>query len=117
MDSQENQDEIQANWYFRSDDKPMENIDINEKWTLYTDSEEIEGNFQQYLSSLDSDGKDNAYATFQIDSNYYIDFREGVQKNVNDPSKLTLVGRFEGDSKIINTLNYLDSILITKLES
>ena len=29
MDSQENQDEIQANWYFRSDDKPMENNEIN----------------------------------------------------------------------------------------
>ena len=120
MDSQEQENqnnEIQTKWYFRSDDRPMENIGIDEKWTLYPDSEVIEANFQYYLNSKDEydDQKDNPNATLELDSNYYIDFRESVQKNVNDPSKMRLVGRFEGDTSTKNTLNSFDSIIVKKV--
>ena len=118
MDSQENhENEIQPLWYFRSDDNPMENNGINEKWNLYPDSEVIEANFQYYLNSKNEydDQKHNPNATLELDSNYFLDFRENVQKNMNDSSKLRLVGRFEGDTKTKNTLNYLDSIIIKKV--
>ena len=89
-------------WFYRSDDRPMENIGIHEKWTIYNDSDLIETNFQKYLDSL-KDKAMNPYEIFNLNLTYYIDFKENVQINKNDPLKQRLVGRFQGNSK--NTLN------------
>ena len=116
MESQENE-KLPA-WYFRSDDKPMENNGSEEKWTLYPNSDEIEGNFQQYHSTLeDYEIKENPWARFQLDSNYSIDFRDNVQINANDILKQRLVGRFEGDLSTKNTLNRIDSIVFKKMRN
>ena len=58
---------------------------MDEKWTINPDSEVIEANFKYYLTLLDSDAKENAYSTFELDSNYYLDFRKGLLKNMNYP--------------------------------
>ena len=81
----------------------MENIGIDEKWTLYPDSEVIEANFQYYLNSKNEydDQNDNPNAIFELDSTYYIDFREDVEKILNGHSKHRLVGRFEGPTSKI----------------
>ena len=98
-------------WYYRSDDRPMEFLGRNQKWTLYEDSEVIEANYQEYIDRID-EKNENPYVIYESQSTYNIDFRENFQKDKKDHSKQRLVGRFLGDSNSENTLNYLNSILI-----
>ena len=76
----------------------------------------IQANFQYYLNSKNEydDQNDNPNAIFELDSTYYIDFREDVEKILNGHSKQRLVGRFEGPT-YKNTLNLTDSLVIKKI--
>ena len=105
-------------WYYRSDDRPMENLGVKENWTLYNNSEEIEAWFQVFIDRRDEyEINDNPYAIYELESKYFIDFRENVQKDIDDHSKQRIVGRFIGDSNSQNTLDDTNLIIIQKIRS
>ena len=112
-------EEKQPSWYYRSDDKPIEKLEGEKKWTLYKESDQIEECFQEYLLSMNEmDMNENKFAIYKSKlTTYYIDFKENIQKDLIDISNIRIIGRFEGDNMTKNTLNYFNSIVLQNLES
>ena len=86
------------NWYYRSDKDPM-TLKEDAEWTGYTQTEEIEIFYQDYLTDKSKD-----YSTYKLEDEYIIDFENNVQRT-NDNSRQRLIGRFDGDPS--NSKNYL----------